>query len=434
MGNPQEEYKRKLISAEDAAQLVKPGDHVAFTFGREAQAVGLAIAARKEELHDVHIYIPSVGRDYGWYDPGWEDSFAISTSYIVLPMAREMLRERRADFAMGLTSPMEGPEPPRVDILLTEVSPPDRHGHCSFGASLWDKKERVRQAKVVVAEVNSRLIRTGGDNYIHVSELDYFVENTEEGVRKAETSGEAPPAGATSIARHIASLLRDGDTLQIGAGGVTEWLPRVGLLDGRTDLGLHTEMTARGLVKLVREGVINGKRKTLHPGKVIATAVGGAREDMEFIDGNPFFELYSVHYVNNPAVIARNDNMVAINQALSVDLTGQIAAESVGPHMYSGPGGQLMFAMGAMLSKGGRYITALPSTARNGTVSRIVPQLEIGSVITVPRVCADCVVTEYGVARLRAKSVRERAMALAEIAHPDFRADLRKAAKRLFWP
>lgn len=434
MTAPPEEYRRKLISAEDAAMLVKSGDHVAFTFGREAQAVGLAIAARKEELRDVYVYIPSVGRDYGWYDPGWEDSFSISTSYLVLPMARQMLRERRADFAIGLTSPMEGAEPPRIDILLTEVSPPDRHGYCSFGASLWDKKERVRQAKLVVAEVNPRLIRTGGDNFVHVSEIDHFVEHEEQGAHKVDTSGEAPPAEAAALASHARSLLRDGDTIQIGAGTVTEWLPRMGLLDDFADLGVHTEMTARGLVKLVREGVINGRRKTLHPGRVIATAVGGTREDMEFIDGNPLFEIYSVHYVNNPAVIAQNDNLVAINQALSVDLTGQIAAEAVGPYMYSGPGGQLMFAMGAMLSRGGRSITILPSTAKNGAVSRIVPQLEAGSVITVPRVCAGYVVTEYGVAKLRGRTVRERALALVEVAHPEFRPELREAAKRLFWP
>ncbi|MBI4308525.1 MAG: acetyl-CoA hydrolase/transferase family protein [Chloroflexi bacterium] len=429
-----DEYKKKLISAEDAAKLVKSGDHVAFTFGREAQAVGLAIAARKEELRNVHVYIPSVGRDYGWYDPGWEDSFSITMSYIVLPMARDMVRERRADFALGLTSPMEGPEPPPIDILLTEVSPPDRHGYCSFGASLWDKKERVRQAKLVIAEVNPRLIRTAGDNFIHISEIDYFVENREEAERKVDTSGGAPPPVASAVAPHVASLLRDGDTIQIGAGTVTEWLPRVGLLDNLSDLGVHTEMTARGIVKLVREGAINGKRKTLHPGKVIATAVGGARQDMEFIDGNPLFEVYSVHYVNNPAVIAQNDNMVAINGALAVDLTGQIAAESVGPYMYSGPGGQLMFAMGAMLSKGGRYISVLPSTAQNGAISRIVPQLEPGTIVTVPRVCADYVVTEYGVAKLRAKTVRERALALMEVAHPHFREELHKAARRLLWP
>ena len=209
----------------------------------------------------------------------------------------------------------------------------------------------------------------------------------------------------------------------------------MGALNGKTDLGWHSETTPRGIIKLVREGVITGKRKNINRGKVVAVAVGGGdEEDMNFVNDNPLFELYDADYVLNPAVAGSNENVAAINSAVAIDLTGHIAAESVGPTLLSGPGGQLAFAISAQLSKGGRFISTLPSTAKDGAISRIVPQLEKGTIVTIPRTLADTVVTEYGIAHLYGKTQRERASALIEIAHPNFREELTREAQKLFWP
>lgn len=241
--------------------------------------------------------------------------------------------------------------------------------------------------------------------------------------------------GEKTIADYVSTLIKNGDALQIGVGSTSEWIAILGALNNRSDLGWHSETTPRGIIKLVRNGVITGKYKNINKGKVVAVAVGGGdKEDMDFVNRNPIFELYDADYVLNPTTIAANDNMVCVNSAISVDLTGQIAAESVGPTLVSGPGGQLAFAIGTQLSKGGRFITTLPSTAKSGTISRIMVQLDKGTIVTIPRTLADIVVTEYGVAHLYGKTQRERALELIAITHPDFRAELNKEAKKLFWP
>ncbi|MFC1919247.1 acetyl-CoA hydrolase/transferase family protein, partial [Chloroflexota bacterium] len=231
------------------------------------------------------------------------------------------------------------------------------------------------------------------------------------------------------------SIIQDGDTIEVGVGGVAEWMLQLGVLDQKQDLGVHSENLPRGMASLVMKGVVTGKYKTVNTEKVVSTACGGGtHEEMDFINMNPTFLLYGSDYVLDPRVIASHDNMVAINSALEVDLTGQIAAESIGPGMISGAGGQMAFAIGAALSKGGRNVTVLPSTAKQGTVSTIVPLLQQGTVITVPRTLADIVVTEHGIARLRGKTQRQRAEELISIAHPNFKADLRKATNSLLWP
>jgi 4-hydroxybutyrate CoA-transferase len=292
----------------------------------------------------------------------------------------------------------------------------------------------------VIAEINKSFIHTSGDNSIHISEIDYFVEpvaterkagSTDQLGRKAIEIGKEE----NSIAELVGSLIKDGDTLQIGVGSAAECVAGVkGILDKKVDLGWHSETSPKGIIKLAREGVITGKRKTINTGKVVAIALGGSEEDMKFVDRNPMFELYDAEYVLDPRVVSANDRFVGINAAVAVDLTGQIAAESVGPAILSGPGGQLTFAIGAQLSKGGRFITTMQSTARGGKVSRIVPMLKEGSMVTVPRTLADIVVTEFGRAQLRGKTHRERALELIAVAHPDFRAELRKQAQELFWP
>lgn len=438
-----EEYQRKFISAEEAARKIKSGDTVAFTSGREAFATGLALATRKDELKNVHILVPTPTYDFGWYDEGWQDSFDI-TVRIPTATCQEAMDARRIDFDPGTPIPfVEVAEAPyKADIILTEVSPPDDKGFCSFGASLWAKKRQIENAKLAIAEVNKNLIRTYGDNYIHISQIDYFVEHISagEGMKSGSLAGrqlKKPEPYLKAIAENIARLIKDGDTLQIGVGRTTEPLVELGLLDGKHNLGWHSEATPPGVISLVREGVINGRYKTLNPGRVVVTSIGGSsREEMEWVNNNPLFWLVDVAYLEDIRVIAAHDNMVAINNALLIDLTGQICAETVGSRQISGAGGQIPFVFGTWLSRGGRSITVLPATAetKNGTVSRIVPTLPQGSVVTIPRNCADYIVTEYGVAQLKGKPRRQRAEELISVAHPNFRVELKEAARRQFYP
>ena len=432
VGDWQEEYKRKFISAEQAANMVKSGDSVVFTPGREAFVVGLAIAARKEELKNVSVLVPHPGYDFGWYDDGWQDSFNIT---IAMPTAtcQEAVDARRCDF---IPLPIASGLIERPDILLTEVSPPDERGFCSFGQSLWNKKKQIREGKLVIAEVNKNLIRTYGDNFIHVSEIDYFVEHISSGAGIATGSlagrlKKEPPPYLKDIAGYVSQLIQDGDTIQIGVGRTTEPLVTLGMLDGKRDLGMHSEATPPGIITLVKEGVIDGSRKTINRGKVIVTSLGGgSKEEMEWASNNPLFELVDVDYLEDISIIAAHDNMVAINNALAIQLDGAIGAESVGRRLLSAAGGQTAFVVGALMSKGGRAITVLPSKSRD--ISRIVATFEPGTVVTIPRNLADYVVTEYGIAHLRGKPLKERARELIAVAHPDFRAGLRKEAAELF--
>ena len=438
MQNWQEEYKRKLITAEEAASKVKSGDNVAFTAGREALTVGMSIAARLGELQGVKVALPSPGYDFGWYDEGWSDSFEITISWPTATV-QDMLDQKRCDVNLPLIIPFstEG-EPP--DVLLTEVTPPDERGFCSFGASLWSKRQQIKHAKLTIAEVNDKLIRTHGDNYVHVSEIDYFVmHESRSGTPGTGSLGgravKEPPAYQKEIVKNVASLLKDGDTIQIGVGRTTEPLVKMGLFNGRNDIGIHSEATPPGIISLVRSGVINGKRKTVLPERVVVTSIGGgSKEEMEWVNDNPMFYLVDLLWLEDIRVIAQNDNMVAINNALAVDMTGQITAESIGPKLMSVAGGQIPFAFGALLSKGGRSITVLPSTAQDGKVSRIMPMLPMGTAITLQRNIADLIVTEYGVANMRHKTLRQRCEQLINVAHPNFREELWKEARKLYWP
>jgi 4-hydroxybutyrate CoA-transferase len=435
----EQEYRRKQISAEEAAKFVKSGDYVSFTLGREAYAIGLAIASRMGELHDVKVFQPFPGYDFGWYEPGWEDTFKL-TIYMPTSISQQMMDDRRCDLEIPDILNKSESTIRETDIVITEVSPPDDKGFCSFGASLWNKREHIKRGKLVLAEVNENLIRTFGDNFIHVSEIDYFVPHQATGgiVADGSLAGrelKKPEPYLHNIAEHVSSLIRDGDTLQIGVGRTTEPLVKLGIFNNKCDLGWHSEATPPGVIALVREGIINGRRKTINPNKAVVTSLGGAsKEDMEWVNNNPLFWLVDVGYLWDARTISAHDNMVAINNAVSVDLTGQISSESIGYQIISASGGQTAFAIGALLSKGGRSITVIPSTARRGTASRIVPALELGTGITVPRNCADYVVTEYGIAHLRGKSLRRRAEELIAIAHPDFRTELKKKADKLYWP
>jgi 4-hydroxybutyrate CoA-transferase len=293
---------------------------------------------------------------------------------------------------------------------------------------LWDAKAVCGVARTVLAEVNQELPYTFGDGWIHVSDIDYFVEHSHSPTRFAFS---APKPTDRVIADYVAEVLRDGDTIQIGTGRTTASLVPLGVFGNFRDLGCFTEMTFDGLVDLVEDGVITCDRVGPNPGQFVATAYNGIR-DIEVIANNPKFLLKPMSYVHNPAVIGSIDNMVAINSAIAVDLTGQIAAGAHGSQIWSGTGGQLAFVIGSILSKGGRSVTVMPSTSREGSVSRIKPEMPAGQVMTVPRELADIVITEYGIANLLNRSELQRAQQLIAIAHPDHRADLKRAASRLY--
>ncbi|MFC1860655.1 acetyl-CoA hydrolase/transferase family protein [Chloroflexota bacterium] len=438
MDDWKEEYRRKFISAEDAAALVKSGDRVAFTSGREAFAIGLSLAARKEELKDVHILVPTPTYDFGWYDDGWQDSFDIVVR-MVTGTCQEAMDAHRIDFDPSTVIPfVELAGLAKADVIITEVSTPDENGFCSFGASLWAKRRQVENAKIVIAEVNENLIRTCGDNYVHISEIGHFVEHISSGIGMSSGSLagrelKGPDPSLKAIAANCSKIIKDGDTLQIGVGRATEPLVSLGMLDGKRDLGWHSEATPPGIISLIRQGVINGKYKTLHQGKAVVTSIGGSsREEMQWVNNNPIFWLVDVTYLEDMRIIGAHDNFVAINNALAIDLTGQVASETLGTRQMAAAGGQIPFVFGAWLSNGGRSITVLPSTAKSGTLSRIMPTLPEGTIVTVQRNCTDYVVSEYGIAHLKGKTLRQRAEELIAIAHPDFRAGLEEEAKKLF--
>ncbi|MEE9284855.1 MAG: acetyl-CoA hydrolase/transferase C-terminal domain-containing protein [Dehalococcoidia bacterium] len=433
-------YESRLVDAETAVSHVKSGNHVAFCRGREPQALGLALAARRGELQNVRVTLPQPGRDFGWYDDdSWTDSFQVEigiTTELSRPGVNKGWVLFRVNADMAESSPDLGANPSYcADVYIVEISPPDDHGFCSFGASVWDKPMAIKTAKLVLGEVNPRMIRTYGENYVHVTEIDYFVKNeAPTGWTISRTPTREIPPLAKRFAELVGGLVNSGDTIQLGLGTISEWLPRAGAFDNHVDLGLFTELTPRGTTKLVEGGVITNKYKTIHRGRCTSTAAGGGRDDVAFINENPLFELYNVEYVVNPLTAARCDNFVAMNQGMAIDLTGQSTAETLGTYQWSGPGGQPAMVMGALMARGGRSILILPSTSNDGAQSRIVPALPEGTSITIPRYLADIVVTEYGVAYMRWKTLRERAEALIGIAHPDFRGELEKAARSRFWP
>ncbi len=312
------------------------------------------------------------------------------------------------------------------DVAFVSVSPPDENGYCSLGVSVDYSLRATQVCRTVIAEVNPMMPRLGGDCMVHISDIDYAVEVD-------RPIPEVPPSPPTDEERrageNAAALIDDGATLQVGIGAMPEVV--CNNLHDRRDLGVHSEMISDAVMDLVCEGVITSARKTLHPGKIIATFIMGSRRLYDWLDRNPLIEMHPVSYTNNPAVICQNKNMVAINAALEVDLLGQVCSDTLGQDQYSGVGGQVDFVRGARLSEGGKAVIVLTSTARNGTVSRIVPTLKHGAVVTTSRNDVDYVVTEYGAAQLHGKTVRERMRTLIDIAHPDFREDLEKKAYAL---
>lgn len=418
------------VSAAEAVRVVESGARVLMGSGAAAP-LGLvrAFCERAHELSDVEVCQLLTLGDAPYTKPEFLGHVR-HNAFFIGANAREAVQEGRADFTPVFLSEiaalLRGPLP--IDVALAQVSPPDAHGYCSLGVSVDIVKPAVDSARVVVVEINPRMPRTHGDAFVHVSRIDFAV-NVDHAVP------ELPPDPiddtARAIGRHVASLVKDGDTLQLGIGGIPNAV--LAELSGHKDLGIHTEMFSDGVVDLVEKGAITSEKKTLHRGKLIASFVMGEKRLYDFVHDNPAVEMRPSHYVNDPFVISKNDNMVAINSALAVDLTGQVCADSIGSRLFSGVGGQVDFVRGAARSEGGRSIIALPSTAKQGTLSRIVLELLPGSGVTTSRNDVHYVVTEHGVALLHGKTIRERVHALASIAAPQFRDALLAGAKERKW-
>jgi acyl-CoA hydrolase/ribosomal protein S18 acetylase RimI-like enzyme len=432
MGNWKKLYAERLMSARDALLKIRSGSRVFLGPGcGEPQYLLetlVELGGEGEMLHDVEIVhmltIGSAPHVVKAYDHRFRHN-----SLFVGPSVRKAVAEGRADYTPISLSEIPGlfkSGRMPLDAALIQVTPPDKFGFCSLGVSVEAVKAAAEAADLVIAQVNPQMPRTLGDSFIHVEDLDCIVEKDEPIL---EVSPPEPDEIAFTIARHATRLVENGSTIQVGIGAIPNAI-LYGLMD-KKDLGVHTEMLSDGLIDLIEAGVVTNAKKDFHPGKVLATFCVGTRRLYDYVDNNPMFEFHPVDYNSSPINIAKNEKMVAINTALQVDITGQVCADSLGHQIYSGIGGQADFIRGAALAPQGKPIIALPSTAKNGTVSRIVPTLSEGAGVVTTRGDVHYVITEYGVAYLHGKSLRERAVALIQIAHPKFREQLLAAAKEM---
>lgn len=427
----QEDYRSKLTTPREALSCVESGMRVYIHPGcAEPEALVEALIERGPELWDVEIiHILTFGKA-GYVDPAFEGHFR-HNAFFIGGNVRESINAGRADYTPIFLSEIEdlfesGAIP--IDVALVQVSPPDAHGFCSLGVGIDLTITACKKARYIVAQVNAEMPRTYGDSFIHVKQMDTIVENTRPLCElKKEPGGETE----LTIGKHVASLIDDGSCLQLGIGGIPNAV-LTNLMD-RQDLGIHTELVSDNVIPLIEAGIINGRRKNFKPRKIILGFMLGSKPLFEFAHENPIFEFHPNSYTNDPMLIARNDNMIAINSALQVDLTGQVCSDSVGQRFYSGFGGQTDFIRGAARSKGGKPIIAMPSTAKGGTVSRISPMLEPGAGVVTTRADVHYVVTEFGIAYLHGKSVRQRAESLIQVAHPKFRDELYEHCERMHW-
>ncbi len=417
----QTDYRSKRVSADEAVRVISSGHRVFLQGGCGVpQALEAALVRRGPHLRDVEIVHIHSGGKAEYCKPEYQGRLR-HNAFFIGPNARWAVNCGLADFTPAWLSEIPGilRDQLPIDVALVHLSPPDEHGFCSFGVSVDVAKPAAEAAGVVVAQINDQMPRTLGDSFIHVSKLNRVVEQSEPLIAHEQDSGSEVQ---TQIARHVATLVEDGSTLQMGIGAVPDAV--LSFLRDRKDLGVHTELFSDGVVELVEGGVITNERKTINRGKLVAAFLMGSRRLYQFVDNNPLIEMHPVDYTNDPFIISRNDRVVSINSALEVDLTGQICADSIGLEFFSGPGGQVDFVIGATRSRGGKAIIALPSTASAGRLSRIVPVLKMGAGVVTTRAQVMYVATEYGVAYLKGKSIRERVEAMIGIAHPSFREKL----------
>ncbi|HZT29285.1 MAG TPA: acetyl-CoA hydrolase/transferase C-terminal domain-containing protein [Bryobacteraceae bacterium] len=423
-----ENYRSKITTAERAVEAVQSGQRVFIHQGcAEPEELVRALTRRGGELRDVEIIHLATFGNADYTLPQYEGHFR-HNAFFIGANVRQAVQEGRADYIPIFLGEIEelfrnGAMP--IDVALVQCTPPDNYGYMSLGPSIDVTLTAAQYARHVIVEMNDQMPRTMGDAYLHVSRADALVE-TSHPLPEYRT-GEVTDLHR-AIARNVAGLIPDGATLQMGIGGIPDAV--LGCLRNHRDLGVHTEMFSDGLVELIQAGVINNEKKTIHPHKVISGFVLGTKALFDFINNNPIFEFHPTAYTNDPFIIAQNARMVAINSAIEIDLTGQVCSDSMGFLPYSGIGGQVDFIRGAARSKGGVPVIALPSTAKGGKVSRIVPTLRPGAGAVTSRGDVHYVVTEFGVAYLHGKNIRQRAEALIGIAHPDFRAELLDAARK----
>jgi len=426
-------YSRKLTTADEAVKKIKSGDNVVIQPGCAVPLELIrAMVRRKDELENVTVYHILIVGELPYVNPGMEKHFR-HKAFFTGANVRKAVHEGRAEFIPIFLS-----EVPLlfkrniipVDVALLNVSPPDEHGFCSYGVDVGTIKTAAEKAKLIIAQINTEMPRSLGDSFIHINKINHIIEHSEpiqELPQVDPNTSEEMLKIYDEIGKNTAELIENGATLQMGIGAIPDSVMKY--LRDRRNLGIHTEMFSDGLINLVEEGIVNGEEKTIHPGKIIAGFVLGTKRLFKFIDNNPVIEFHPQEYVNDPFVIAQNKKMVAINSAIEIDITGQVCADSIGTKIFSGIGGQVDFIRGAAHSEGGKPIIALPSMTKDGQYSRIVPQLRPGAGVVTSRGDVHYVVTEYGVAHLFGKSLKERAKELIRIAHPKFRDELTKYAK-----
>lgn len=430
MKNWRDMYKSKVVSAAEAVSHIRSGNRVVVGHATGSPEVLLkAVVENREAYRNVElVHMVSMGASE-YCLPGMEKHF-VHNSLFAGATTRKAIHDGRALFTASHFSQI-----PRlftekilpVDVTLCMVSTPDEHGFCSFGISVDYTKPAAENSELVIAEVTPYMPRTLGDAFIHVSDIDYIVECDSKPLIMN------PPKITDideKIGSYCAELIRDGDCLQLGIGAMPDAI--LGFLTHKKDLGIHTEMFSDGVVDLVEAGVVTCARKNFHAGKMVASFLMGTEKLYKFVHNNPMVQMFPINITNNPTIIAKNDNMVSINSTLQVDLTGQAVSETIGYRQFSATGGQADFVRGAAWSKGGRSILAFHATASGGKISRIVSHVDEGAVVTTTRTDIHYVVTEYGITDLRGKSVPERAKALINIAHPDFRTDLTKEFRRIY--
>ena len=426
--NWKEYYKQHLMSAEDAVNHIQSGNRVvvAHACGEPSYLLDVMVTNAKAYRDVEIVHMVAMGKAE-YCKPEYAENFR-HNAFFVGGTSRDAIAEGRGDFTPSFffEVPRQFSSTMPVDVAMVMVTPPDENGMCSLGVSVDYTLEAVKQAKLVIAQVNPQMPWTGPYSLVSVKDLDCIVEHEAPIIElKPPKIGDIEKA----IGEHCASLVPDGATLQLGIGAIPDAV--LLFLKHKKDLGIHSEMFSDGVVELAEAGVITNAKKTLHPGKFEVAFLMGTRRLYDFVDHNPDVELRPVDYVNNPFVIAQNENMVSINSCVQVDLMGQVASESIGPKQISGVGGQVDFVRGASASKGGVSIMAMPSTVK-GKISKIVPLLDEGAAVTTSRNDVDYIVTEYGVAALKGQTLRQRARNLIEIAHPDFRDELKAEYEKRF--
>ena len=422
----------KFTTAAEAVKVIKSGDHIHLSSVASApQCLIKAMCERgaNHEFKDVHIHHLHTEGPAPYADPQFEGIFQLD-SFFVGGNVRKVTQSGYADYIPVFLSETQklyrsGTVP--CDVAMIQVSTPDKHGYVSLGTSVDATLAAVETARTVIAVVNKHVPRSFGDAMIHSSKIDLFVQDD---TPLEEAHFTEPNEIETRIGKHCAALIEDGATLQMGIGAIPNAV--LAQLGNHKNLGIHTEMFSDGVIDLVESGVVNGSKKTLHPGKLVATFLMGTRRLYDFVDKNACVEMRPVDYVNDPRVIAQNEKMVSINSCIEVDLMGQVASETIGLKQFSGTGGQVDYVRGAAWSAGGKSIMAMPSTAAKGKASRIVPFLAQGAAVTTSRNDVDYVVTEYGIARLKGKTLKQRARALIAVAHPDFRPMLEEEYQKRF--